>query len=365
MRVHVFCVDTPPMPGNPVSGGGLRNGQIIELLRSRGHEVTFSAVANDLNAAGHPVERHLPTTESQLYQIHRTHADAVYYCYPLHCAITADLKRSLGIKALFDVHGPTFIEEALWRKGQHAGCFQRFAAALSIADEITTVHHKQVDMIRTALAAVGTFGREPRISVVPLDLGCTPIKRAPDPEPLLLAVGGIFPWQNPLKGIAHAVSALESAARGRFILIGGPHAVDPKGAEIKAWLRELAREQPRFQYVGFIPRESLKEYYARAWAMVELCERNIERQMAVTTRTWEHLSLGLPVLYNDYSPLSSLIADAGAGWTVDPHDKDAVLAAVADVITDRADVLERGARAGAAIADVIAKARENFTSSIL
>jgi glycosyltransferase involved in cell wall biosynthesis len=365
MRVHVFCVDIPPLPGNPVSGGGLRNGQIIDLVRSRGHEVTFSAVANDLNSAGHKVERHQPTLESQLYQIHRTRAEAVYYCYPAHCALTADIKRSLGLKVLFDVHGPTFIEEASWLKGHHARCFRRFAAALSIADEISTVHGRQIDMIRTALASIGIFGGAPRISVVPLDLGCTPIARMPDDEPLLLAVGGIFPWQNPLKGIITAVSALERAGRGTLTLIGGPHAVDPKAAEIKKWLKQFASEQPRFTHVDFIPRENLSAYYARAWAMVELCECNIERQMAVTTRTWEHLSLGLPVLYNDYSLLSALIEDAGAGWTVDPQDEDAVRASVAQVIGDRTDVLARGAKAAAAIAAVIGWARERYVSSIL
>jgi hypothetical protein len=365
MRVHVFCVDTPPLPGNPVSGGGLRNGQIIDLLRARGHDVTFSAVANDLNSAGHRVERHLPTVDSQLRQIHRTRAEAVYYCYPLHCAISTEIKRSLGIKVLFDVHGPTFVEEALWRKGPQLQCFLRFAAALAIADEITTVHATQVDMIRTALAAVGVIGDGPRTVVLPLDLGCTPIARAPDAEPLLLAVGGIFPWQNPLKGIAVAVSVLDSAGSGNFLLIGGPHAVDPRAAEIKAWLRDLAQQQPRFRYLEFIPRADLGTYYARAWAMVELCERNIERQMAVTTRTWEHLALGLPVLYNDYSPLSRLIEDAGAGWTVDPHDRDAVLASVAQVIADRDDVFERGTKAAAATAAVIAGARESYNSSVI
>lgn len=365
MRVHVFCVDTPPLPGNPVSGGGLRNGQIIDLLRARGHEVTFSTVANDLNSAAHLVERHVPTTESQLYQIQRTRADAVYYCYPLHCAITADLKRSLRIKVLFDVHGPTYLEEALWRNGPYAQSFLRFALAVSIADEITTVHHTQIGMIRTALASIGVIGDGPPISVLPLDLGCTPIERVPASEPLLLAVGGIFPWQNPIEGIALAVSALNHAGRGTFTLIGGPHSVDPNGAKIKAWLEKLSREQPRFNYITFIPRDELSEYYARAWAMVELCARNLERQMAITTRTWEHLSLGLPVLYNDYSPLSAVIEDHRAGWTVDPHDRNAVIATTAQVIADRDDVLERGARAGAAITSILAKARTHFKSSII
>lgn len=363
MRVHVFCVDLPPLPGNPVSGGGVRNGQLIEMLRARGHQVSYSAVANDLNQAGHAVARHDGRLDSQLGQIYLNRAEAVVYGYPIHCALDAATKARLGLKVFFDVHGPTFIEEALWQGGRQLDCFAKFAAALALADEITVVDAAQTGMISTALACAGVRALPP-IHILPLAMGLEPLVRDLDDEPLLLAAGGLFPWQRPLRAISAIVATIGQCGRGRFVLAGGPHACDPNRQALLGTFAKLEKQEPRFRYLGFIPREQLRALYARTWAMVELFECNIERQMAITTRTWEHLSLGLPVLYNDYSPLSQLIAANRAGWTVDPADDAAVVSTVAEILRDPGEALARGRNAAAAAARVEAEAAARFAPKL-
>lgn len=365
MRIHVFCVDLPPMAGNAVSGGGLRNGQIIDFLRSRGHQVSFSAVANDLNMAGHNVARHGGDVASQLAQIYENNAEAVYYCYPIHCALTKELKRNLGLKVFVDVNGPIFIEHALWQGGNYYPCYCKFAETLTLADEITVVIDQQLPMVQTALASQGRLWAPPPIHILPLDLGVPSLERHLSEEPLFMAAGGIFPWQKPFNGIKAVIDALESLGRGKFVVVGGAHRGDPRGPELQAWFEELQQKHSCFQWKSFMPWAELVASYEPVWAMVELFDRNIEREMAVTTRTWEQLSRGLPILYNDYSILADFIADRQAGWTVDPGNARQIAATIAEISGNRDDVLVRGQRARASTQDFIAANRAGFSSQLI
>jgi hypothetical protein len=47
---------------------------------------------------------------------------------------------------------------------------------------------------------------------------------------------------------------------------------------------------------------------------------NTERELAFTTRTVVALWSGLPILYNNYSELSTYIRDYQAGWALNPDD---------------------------------------------
>lgn len=61
---------------------------------------------------------------------------------------------------------------------------------------------------------------------------------------------------------------------------------------------------------------------AEGGVALDLMAYNMERELAFTTRTVVYLSLGLPVVHDDYSELGRLIAQAGAGWAI-PHDDPA------------------------------------------
>ncbi|MDP8911937.1 MAG: glycosyltransferase, partial [Actinomycetota bacterium] len=52
----------------------------------------------------------------------------------------------------------------------------------------------------------------------------------------------------------------------------------------------------------------------------------------------EYLWCGLPVIYNDYSELSELIAEYDAGWTLEPDDSEAIRRVLAEIFDDRAVV---------------------------
>lgn len=343
MRVHVFCSDIPPLSGKPASGGGIRSGQIIRLLRARGHEVTFSARRTYLNQGSTDVEVHEHSPQGQIALLQKNRADAAFYCYPISCCLDRSIKEQMKIKVFFDIHGPTYMEEAMWMNGGEIDYFARFAANLSLADEITIVAENQITMVQTALGAIGRGWRPPHIAIVPLELDVEPLEREPATEPLLIFAGGIHPWQDPTRAIETVVKVLKNLGCGNLLLIGGPHGtLHKEGVQITNWLQSMERIYPQFKWAKFMPREQLMQFYARAWAAVELFEVNVERQMAFTTRTWEQLALGVPVLYNNFSFMGSLIAGGDAGWVVDPSDPDTVSKAVEQICTTCDEVVRRG-----------------------
>jgi glycosyltransferase involved in cell wall biosynthesis len=96
---------------------------------------------------------------------------------------------------------------------------------------------------------------------------------------------------------------------------------------------------------GLVPYDDLVARYARAHVAVDLMKYNRERELAFTTRTVVYLWCGLPVIYNNYSELSDYISAYNAGWTLDPEDEPAILAALQQIFDDPAAVAERSRNA--------------------
>ena len=67
---------------------------------------------------------------------------------------------------------------------------------------------------------------------------------------------------------------------------------------------------------GFVPLDQLIKLQSGAWAALDVIERNVERELAITGRTLQYLASGVPVIYNDYSTLSDDIREYKAGWTI-------------------------------------------------
>lgn len=357
MRIHVFCSDVPPLPGKPATGGGLRSGNVIRFLRGRGHDVSFSTRRTFVSNSLTDVKLHDASAAAQIAILQENRAEAAYYCYALDCALTAQIKAAMKIKVFFDIHGPTFLEEALWMSGGNLDFFAKFARNLAIADEITVVDASQTPMVQTALAAVGTLWNPPNVAVVPLEVDVEPLERELSPEPLLLFAGAIQPWQDPTQALVVVAETLKQQGYGQMLLLGGPHKVPHRDSiNVGRWLERMAATYPQFKWLPFQPRESLMRHYQQAWAMVELFRPNIERQMAFTTRTWEQLSLGLPILYGSDGVVSGLIERQQAGWVVDSTDAGQIAQAVRAICASTEEVERRGRNAVAVVEGHLAAA---------
>lgn len=354
MRIHVFCSDVPWLADGPAGGDGLRSGQIIRFLKAHGHEVSFSIRKTPLTQGVQGVEFHDDSLPGQLALLQKSGAQAAYYCNPMHSALTQEVKDKLKIKVFFDVHGPVFLDEAMWMAGGEPDFFARFGFTLALADEVTVIADHLIAVVQTALAAIGQCWTTPNVVVLPLELDVAPLARDPADEPLLLCTSPILPWQDPTEALEAIAQALASVDGGYLLLINGPHNPPQRdSASVAEWLTAMESIYPQFKSMPFMPPEALRQFYGRAWAIVDLFVPSVERQMAFSPRTWEHLALGLPVLAGG-GAIGKQIAKHQAGWVVDAADPGAIAEAVGHICGSRDEVLRRSANAPSLVNQYVA-----------
>ena len=206
--------------------------------------------------------------------------------------------------------------------------------ALRKADYFTCAGEKQRLYFLAWLLASGIDVTQPCIASIPVCL--SPDLPAPLPAPgeVTFVYGGIYlPWQDPSLSLTVTADVLFSADRGTLRLFGGKHPSIPiEVPPTFAALEKTLRGNPRVCFEGVHPRDELVEAYRRATAAVDLMAYNYERELAFTTRTVEYMWCGLPVIYNDYAELSSLIREYNAGWVLDPADRDGVAQVIRDIL---------------------------------
>src|SRR5262249_47751093 len=140
-------------------------------------------------------------------------------------------------------------------------------------------------------------------------------------EELTFIYGGVWlPWQDPTVGLLTLVEELDRRERGKLRLFGGKHPWIDVATGVFEPLLERVQTSEHVVVEGQLPHAELIRRYTQAHVAIDLMKRNPERELAVTSRTVEYLWCGLPVIYNDYSELSQLIAEYDAGWAIDPDD---------------------------------------------
>lgn len=348
-RVLVISSDILPYPGLPTVGSGLRAWGLGQGLRSRGHEVVFSmpreAIAGRESLVP-PEAKDLAWTMGNLEAVVRAaQPDAVVVCnWPVLALLPTD---TLGLPVALDQHGPHLIEREFQGAGTPAENTHYKLLALRKADFFTCAGHKQLGYFQQWLTRAGwtETERQRHAAAIPVSLSPDLPDRQPDPE-LSFVYGGVFlPWQDPSAALFALVEALEARQRGRLYFYGGRHpfyAVDPGVFE------PLAAKLKQSQYVtapGMVSHDELIERYRRAHVALDVMQRNVERELAFTTRTVEYLWCGLPVIYHDYAELSDYIREYEAGWTVDPADGAALRQVLATVFDNPAEVARRGQNA--------------------
>ncbi|MGB5931763.1 MAG: glycosyltransferase, partial [Anaerolineae bacterium] len=126
------------------------------------------------------------------------------------------------------------------------------------------------------------------------------------------------------------------------------------GTGIFEELRAALKRSERVIIKPMIPHDELIQEYSTAHVAIDLMKRNPERELAFTTRTVEYLWCGLPVIYNDYSELSSYVREYEAGWVVNPEDKEEIAKAIEGILKSPEIVRQRSENAQRLV-------RENFT----
>jgi glycosyltransferase involved in cell wall biosynthesis len=311
--------------------------QIISALRKAGHHVTYSMSLETYLAKQH-AHRVLPQLTAEERWACENHAfpeiilnrfqpDIAIYCNVNGFRTVARFARD--IVQIIDSYGPLHLEGLLVDAPDGEAAMSDAALLesrcramvekLRNADYLITVSERQKYFWSAYCSMAGFSLSELNVLVCPASFEIDPVTRKPADQLTVVYSGGFYPWQKPDRFLRTAASILEEIPGARFHIFGGPHAGLPNEAEVHALLRDLQRFSC-VKYHGYRPAEELLETLSTAWCALELMERNIERELAITGRTLEFLSSGTPVIYNDYSTLSNYIARYNAGWTLSTED---------------------------------------------
>jgi len=154
------------------------------------------------------------------------------------------------------------------------------------------------------------------------------------PEPLLLAVSTLHPHKN-LDGLLRAFAVFREGHPEYRLVVSGIHGF--YSAELHA-LRDRMRLSDHVEFPGWVPREQLYDYYARAAAFFypSLFE-------GFGLPLLEALAAGVPTACSDIEPMDSLAADAALKF--DPRDPSAISEAMHRLVTDKS-LRDRLAAAG-------------------
>lgn len=345
-RVLVVSSDILPLPGLPTTGAGLRAWGLGKALEGKGHKVYFSmpaqAVAGREGIVSAEMRELAWELESLNQIIHKVSPDLIVVC---NWPVAANIG-DVNIPVALDQHGPHLLE----RIYQKYARFEINASAKILgfekADFFTCAGDWQRLYFLPWLMQAGFDIEEENIASIPVSLSPQLPERSFGPE-VTFVYGGVFlPWQNPSLGLLTLVQKLEERGRGVLKFFGGKHPFSAEvGTGIFEELRARLKRSERVIIEPMIPHDELLREYSTAHVAIDLMKRNSERELAFTTRTVEYLWCGLPVIYNDYSELSSYIREYQAGWIVDPEDKEQIAKVVDEILSSPELVSEYGQNA--------------------
>ena len=352
-KVLLFAADVVPVEDFPAFGGGMRGLQIYRALKESGHEVLVSCPLDSY--LGRTFADQIPKNLRALNYSDRSQ-DSIYREVRPDLVVFASNWTTVAgpwwpdCPTVVDLCGPALIE-AIHATNQTqesmASALCRKLEVIAQADLLLCAGERQQWYFRQALALSGiSLDRPSPLRVMPLGVDPSLIQERPYPEePKFVYAGGLYPWQDPSACLEAVLEVIERRKRGWLFWYGGSLGQEPSANERFERLTRRVRSSPRGKLHGLLTLSGICEALRSMSVSVELMAPNVERELALATRTPLALGLGLPVLYGDYAELSPAIREYEAGWTVDCHKREELVALVEEVLNRPEEVVRRGRNA--------------------
>ncbi len=338
-NILVVATDVLPIGNGVTTGAGLRAWGLGQGLAGRGHHVEFAMPTIAAEGTGSGTDRTVHVFELAALDDLVDQIDPEIIVFQ-HWPLVGALNKPLRARVVIDFAGPLLLE-TLFREPsdveRHIGSKMQ---ALQKADYFTCAGIKQMYYYLSWLLIAGVDVRQIPISVVPFSLSPDLPKHTFPKDPLFVYGGFFLPWQDPMLGFEVLIEALDRQYSGKLKIFGGEHPWVKLPDHPLSALRTKMEGAHHVEFLPPAPLDQLNQIYCRASVAWDLMARNPEREIAFTSRTVGYLWCGLPVVYNNYSELSSYIDEYDAGWTVDPSDATAIRAVV-DEIFERPEVVRQ------------------------
>ncbi len=333
MRILIVHHGTLPAPHRAVTGGALRAWHHGRALQAAGHEVFYLTREQDA-PGGYANSRDLA------WRARRLDPDRII-CVQLEEAAALG---SVGRPVAVDLFAPRLLEAPF--EGHLARAAVEALQALASGSVFLVSNPRQRWSWLGVMALAGIDIRTDPTLHIPLIAPTGPRRRIPR-EPLFVAGGAAWPWQDPIPALQRVLAHLDSRGRGRVIWFGGAPLIGQGDHIAHAW---HLPEHPRLETPGWLPYDDLLKQYAVATAALDWMAPNPERSLALSFRHVDHLGCGLPILTSPDSALTDVLGDAG--WISD--DIEGTL----DAVLDAPSEVRRRGKAAAALA------RSHFSSAV-
>ena len=341
--VQVICGQPLPLGGVPTTGAGLRAWSLGEGLKANGCDVVYSLPKDVVEHIPHPTD----TLRSAAFDYHQL--DKAIEGVSPTVVVTQGwtwanlLTERPEVPVAVDLTGPYLVESPFSQvEDQERMPFLKLQA-LGKADFVTCAGKVQRNYFLPWLHLAGHDIRTECCPAIPMSLGPDMPDKEDGEEPVFLYSGIFLPWQDPSTALECLIRKIDERDTGRLVIFAGPHPTSPFPTGETPEIMEKLRSHPRVEFTGVVPYEELTERARSCSVSLDLMTRNVERELAFTTRTVVALWCGLPVLYNDYSELTAYIGDYDAGWTADPSD-DVIISETLDRIFDYPDEVSQAGR---------------------
>jgi glycosyltransferase involved in cell wall biosynthesis len=145
--------------------------------------------------------------------------------------------------------------------------------------------------------------------------------------------GGLMEVQG-VREMAQAFALLPDAMSGTIAGTFHPPTLEAEISALPGWRR--------VRYLGQVPRDEVRQVMSGGRTGLVLNHPTLNYVDAYSTKMFEYMALGIPVVCSNFPLWTEIVAGADCGITVDPRDPQAIAAAIRALTDDP----ERAARLG-------------------
>lgn len=340
--MRVLIVFHGRLPGGPYPAAGIAVRAFTNGLglQSAGLEVFYASRRRDLTGPAVPGQPPVFPFEgkAELLAATKTLApDLILLEGPYEMASVQEL----DIPIALDLFAPRVLE-AQWEDLDISQEMLSLLNAMSRADYFLVTSERQRHYYLGAMTLAGVDCREDRIATVPLAVaGPVPV-RAPAPDPLFVAGGVAWPWQDPRWALELVVARLREAERGTLHLLRGAY---PLGTTSNVMAPLPVEDVPPVHVHSLLSHDEMDRLLSTAWSIVDVSAPNLEREMALSFRQLDALRCGVPLVLGAHVPLAGLVSELEAGWVVSYGDRTGLERALDEILEGPDEVERRGANA--------------------
>ncbi len=319
---HILIITTelPIISGAPAGGRGTRITVIAEILKEKGHIVTISVAAENIEFLQNKFNLNIPdefieNQHNYFYDeiIKKINPDVIFFSPWIILKNFTNITLLKKIPVVVDLCGSLLLENIYEKIEDDMNFLTEKIFSLNKADFFCVANQRQKYYLYSILMLSGIDIKQNPFCLLPI---CA--KKASDELskfsfPPKIISGGVFWRWHEYGEMLDTIAVYVEKNGGTFDIYSGKFIY--KKYEPLELLKKNYTNTTIHRLINYT---NLPEIFLNANAVFDAYLLNPERELAMTTRTIDYLSSGLPVIYSDGMYLSDFIKKYDAGWIINP-----------------------------------------------